>query len=215
MYDALLSGQVPALWGFCYPSLQPLGSWMRDLQERISFFAAWLGGGLPKAYWLSGFTYPTGFLTALLQTSARKNGVSIDSLGWEFPVLLDDWKTVKAHPKEGALVYGMYLEGARWNRDEGCLADANPLELIADMPMVHFKPAEVSAGGKKKKKKDYYTCPLYLYPIRTGTRERPSFMIAVELKGGGMGAEHWTKRATALCWLRAYKYIYIYNYNVK
>ena len=199
VYDALLSGQVPALWGFCYPSLKPLGSWMRDLQDRIAFFRGWLDDGLPKTYWLSGFTYPTGFLTALLQTSARKNGVSIDSLSWDFPVLLDDPATVKTHVKEGALVYGMFLEGARWNRDEGCLADAHPLELIADMPMVHFKPVEGADSAKKKKKKrDMYTCPLYLYPIRTGTRERPSFMIAVELRGGGLKPEYWTKRATAL-----------------
>jgi dynein heavy chain len=38
-----------------------------------------------------------------------------------------------------------------------------------------------------------------MYPLRTGTRERPSFMIAVDLKSGaGKSPDVWTKRGTAL-----------------
>lgn len=29
-----------------------------------------------------------------------------------------------------------------------------------------------------------YQAPLYLYPLRTGSRERPSFMLPLELKSG-------------------------------
>ena len=39
---------------------------------------------------------------------------------------------------------------------------------------------------------------VYLYPIRTGTRERPSFMYWVELKAGQFSPDQWTKRGTAL-----------------
>ena len=37
-------------------------------------------------WWLPAMTYPTGFLTAVLQVSARMNGLSIDSLSYETPV---------------------------------------------------------------------------------------------------------------------------------
>ena len=43
-----------------------------------------------------------------------------------------------------------------------------------------------------------YRCPMYLYPLRTGTRERPSFMIPVDLKAGAADADFWVKRGTAL-----------------
>jgi len=43
-----------------------------------------------------------------------------------------------------------------------------------------------------------YSCPAYYYPRRTGTRERPSFIVAVDLKSGEKSPEHWTKRGTAL-----------------
>ena len=130
-------------------------------------------------FWLAGFTYPTGFLTAILQSSARRNGIPIDNLTWEFiPVNQDEssiqvryfwfrrpvsaqpsaatacrapdtvtfclamWSVVhffgfevsklfsrstnvlyvcctcsQVHPKEGAYVRGLFIEGARWDFD--------------------------------------------------------------------------------------------------
>ena len=150
--------------------------------------------GMPKVFWLSGFTYPTGFLTALLQASARKNGLAIDTLGWDFAVLNQEEETITQYPKEGAYVKGIYLEGARWDGDHGFLQEPAPMELFSPMPLIHFRPVD----SKKKSGKGTYTCPLYMYPVRTGTRERPSFMIAVDLKGGAYPPEFWCKRGTAL-----------------
>ncbi len=52
--------------------------------------------------------------------------------------------------------------------------------------------------NKKKNQKGIYTCPLYLYPVRTGTRERPSFMTNVDLRSGASDPDHWIMRGTAL-----------------
>lgn len=60
-----------------YPSLKPLGAWTRDLVLRVEQFAKWAETAHPPTiFWMSGFTFPTGFLTAVLQTSARANAVS-------------------------------------------------------------------------------------------------------------------------------------------
>eukprot|EP00944_MAST-04C_sp_MAST-4C-sp1_P005185 g5185.t1 len=194
VYDALLLAKVPVSWGFCYPSLKGLGSWINDLRARLKQMKSWATQKLPNTFWLTGFTYPTGFLTALLQTTARKNGVSIDSIGFEFPVLEQDPENITQPPKDGAYLYGMFIEGARWDREAGTLADALPMKLVSDMPAIHFKPAEI----KRKAPKGMYSCPVYLYPIRTGTRERPSFMVAVDLKAGDYDATFWIKRGTAM-----------------
>ena len=59
-----------------YPSLKPLAVWTRDLVQRVEQFAKWAETTKPPiVFWLSGFTFPTGFLTAVLQSSARKNNV--------------------------------------------------------------------------------------------------------------------------------------------
>ncbi|OQR90219.1 dynein heavy chain [Thraustotheca clavata] len=195
IYQAMLIGAVPKAWSFCYPSLKPLGSWTMELEQRVDQMRHWANNSMPVVFWLSGFTYPTGFLTALLQTAARKNGVSIDSLNWEFLIINQHEDSIVVGPKDGAYVKGLFLEGARWDFEHDCLTEPNPMELYCNMPMIHFRPVE----NKKKAAKGTYSCPLYMYPIRTGTRERPSFMIAVDLKCGAQKVpDVWTKRGTAL-----------------
>lgn len=193
VFAALLVGRVPSAWAFCYPSLKPLGSWMRDLMDRCAQLQTWVDTELPKVFWLSGFTYPTGFLTAVLQTSARKNGVAIDVLSFEYAPVSTPVDSITAHPKEGVYVRGLFLDGARWDFDHNCLAEPLPMELFCAMPILHFQPVE-----NKKKVKGVYSAPVYLYPVRTGTRERPSYMIAADLKAGAHSSEFWTKRGTAL-----------------
>lgn len=193
--DALAKLKVPRKWGSTYPSAKPLGSWMLDLVLRCAQLNDWAYNELPKHFWLPGFTYPTGFLTAILQTAARSNGVAIDALSWEFPILTHgDANQITSAPKEGVYVTGVFLEGACWNFSGGFLEDSKPMELIAHMPVIHFKPVE----GRKKALKGFYCCPLYMYPIRTGSRERPSFVVTVELKGGKGSADVWAKRGVAL-----------------
>ncbi len=128
------------------------------------------------------------------QTTARKNSVPIDTLSFEFTIINLDEKEILAPPKEGVYVSGLFLEGAGWDYEGGCLTEPQPMELIVPMPILLFKPVE----NKKKTQKGIYVCPLYLYPVRTGTRERPSFMIFVDLRSGSADADHWIMRGTAL-----------------
>lgn len=80
VFVCLFDGRIPASWLKGYPSLKPLASWARDLVERIRQLSEWVEGTYPIIYNMGYFTFPTGFLTAVLQTSARKNSVSIDML---------------------------------------------------------------------------------------------------------------------------------------
>ena len=93
-YECIFEARVPSMWAKvsietlkvykyikfdwqAYPSLKPLGSWTRDLVLRVEQFAKWAELARPPTlFWMSGFTFPTGFLTAVLQTSARANSVS-------------------------------------------------------------------------------------------------------------------------------------------
>jgi len=193
MFDALKNGKIPPKWNKSYPSLKPLGAWTRDLLQRLAELQSWIENGYPKVYWLSGFTYPTGFLTAVLQTTARKNAIPIDTLSFEFTVINQEEKEIPTAPKEGVYVKGMFLEGGGWDLEAGCLVEPEPMELIVAMPIVHFKPVE----NKRKANKGVYLCPLYMYPVRTGSRERPSFMISLDLKAGTVDPDHWVKRGTA------------------
>ena len=125
-----------------YPSLKPLGSWVKDLSLRLQFIERWMLINAPKSFWLSGFFFPQGFITGALQNFARKYDVPIDALQFRFEVLpfyraqvdvaaaemedkdFDDNEYEK--PDDGVLVHGLYLDSASWNDDECVLADARP-----------------------------------------------------------------------------------------
>jgi dynein heavy chain len=81
MMKDLSDNKVPLSWGESYFSLKPLGSWITDLVARYKFFNDWYSTGQPSVFWISAFTYPTGFTTSLLQKFSRKpNNPAIDCL---------------------------------------------------------------------------------------------------------------------------------------
>ncbi|EGF78014.1 hypothetical protein BATDEDRAFT_91203 [Batrachochytrium dendrobatidis JAM81] len=189
---AIYEGRVPPNWSQAYASLKPLASWIRDLIQRIQFFVDWSKGNEPKQFWLGAFTFPTGFLTAVLQKAARKSGISVDVLSWEFLVVPDD-EPISSSAKDGVYIRGLFLEGAGWDKKNNCLCEPKPMELITPLPSIQFKPIE----ARKKANRGLYTCPLYYFPIRSGTRERPSFINSMDLKSGLHDQDYWVKRGTA------------------
>jgi hypothetical protein len=91
IFDALYNSKVPSAWLKTYPSLKALGPWTRDLLARIEQLARWVEGTYPRLYWLGGFTYPTGFLTAVLQ-------VYVHSASWLVCQLSEEsWAVCVAH----------------------------------------------------------------------------------------------------------------------
>ncbi|XP_061138372.1 dynein axonemal heavy chain 2 [Syngnathus typhle] len=191
MYDA----RVPPLWEKAYPSLKPLAAWTRDLCQRVLQFSRWAQLAQPPVlFWLSGFTFPNGFLTAVLQSAARQNKVSVDTLSWDFTVSSLEDTHIQNPPKDGVYVRGLHLEGAAWDKKATCLVEAKPMQMVCPIPAINFKPVE----NRKKMAKNMYLCPCYYFPIRSGGAGRASFVIAVELKSGNVSPDHWIKRGTAL-----------------
>ncbi|XP_053575482.1 dynein axonemal heavy chain 2 [Bombina bombina] len=195
VFTCIFDARVPPLWAKAYPSLKPLAAWTRDLAQRVEVFSRWAETAHPPVlFWLSAFTFPTGFLTAVLQSAARQNNVSVDSLSWEFIVSTVDDNNLVYPPKDGVWIRGLYLEGAGWDKKNSCLIEAEPMQLVCPIPTVHFKPTE----SRKKSSKGLYSCPCFYYPIRSGSADRASFVIGVDLRVGAAPAEHWIKRGTAL-----------------
>lgn len=125
MYVKIMNSKVPANWErWAYPSLKPLGSWFEDLLERVIFMENWLVNGNPSSFWMPGMFYPQGFLTGCLQTHSRQYTIAIDKLEFTFQVMIEeDAQEVEEAPEDGVYIHGMFLDGARWNREEMAIDD--------------------------------------------------------------------------------------------
>lgn len=47
-------------------------------------------------------------------------------------------------PDDGCFIYGLFLEGCRWDADAGFLAESFPKQLFTSMPMMWLRPKKVS-----------------------------------------------------------------------
>ncbi|OMJ95933.1 hypothetical protein SteCoe_485 [Stentor coeruleus] len=169
MYTSINENRVPAIWSkVAYPSLKPLTSWLFDLRERIRFLREWLAVGKPKAYWMSAFFFPQGFLTAVLQAFSREHVIPVDTLNffYEFQTM-SNYLEVEERPEEGVLIYGLYMEGCRWDFDVMQLEDSRPGEMYSIAPLILFVPSE--KGTNDLEPDDYYSMPVYKTSERAGT----------------------------------------------
>ncbi|CAB1335557.1 unnamed protein product [Coregonus sp. 'balchen'] len=171
--------KIPMISGGVYSLNRPPKT---DLQQSLK-------NRKPRSYWLSGFFFPQGFLTAVLQNSARQKNVPVDSLSFTYHVQPMDERSINwskvadktkllfegpAPPDEGVLVYGLYLDGASWDPVSHTLQELQHNIKHCPVPEIHFLPCQVSDDAVAVPSTEspgdlqFYDCPLYRTFKRAG-----------------------------------------------
>jgi dynein heavy chain len=199
MTNSMFDGRVPALWtAVSYPSLKPLSTWVNDFIARLAFMAKWIVEGAPGVFWLSGFFFTQSFLTGTLQNYARKHKTPIDELGFHFKVRTDIQPDQEEGPEDGSYIYGLFLEGARWDSINQTLAEPFKRQLTSEMPVIWLIPCQTS---KIPHNELVYPCPLYKTSARRGvlstTGRSTNFVLAINLPSKH-DETHWVKRGLAM-----------------
>ena len=118
IFNSFINNKVPPAWmdnTLGFPSLKPLGSWVKDLVERLEFIGGWVNNGPPMTFWVAAFFFPQGFMTATMQTYARATGKPIDTLGFTTHTMEIMGHEVTECPEVGVYIHGMYMQGAKWD----------------------------------------------------------------------------------------------------
>nr|XP_051697525.1 dynein axonemal heavy chain 17 [Oryctolagus cuniculus] len=187
---ALFYDTVPDTWvARAYPSMMGLAAWYADLLLRIRELEAWTTDfALPTTVWLAGFFNPQSFLTAIMQSMARKNEWPLDKMCLSVEVTKKNREDMTAPPREGAYVYGLFMEGARWDIQTGVIAEARLKELTPAMPVIFIKAIPVD----RMETKNIYECPVYKTRLRG-----PTYVWTFNLKTKERAAK-WILAAVAL-----------------
>ncbi|KAK7877270.1 hypothetical protein WMY93_032024 [Mugilogobius chulae] len=146
---ALFNGHIPAVWKRLAPdTLKSLGNWMDHFRRRHQQYHQWVEQGEPQVMWLSGLHIPESYLTALVQTACRKNGWPLDLTTLYTQVTkYRSEEEVLDRPTQGEDTHmlfrvGLYLEGADWDMEQGCLIRSKPKVLVVELPILHIIPIE-------------------------------------------------------------------------
>ena len=96
---------------------------------------------------------------------------------------------ISSPPTEGVYVYGLYLDGAGWDRRNCRLVEPQPKVLFTPLPVAHVYAVNTTAGRDTR----LYECPVYKKPVRTDL----TYIFCLNLKTVP-NPDHWILRGVAL-----------------
>ncbi|RZC33299.1 AAA 9 and/or MT domain containing protein, partial [Asbolus verrucosus] len=199
--DNIYDARVPFVWRRGSWTANTLGFWFTELLERNNQFRNWCFGGRPLTFWMAGFFNPQGntilcyikylgFLTAMKQEVARAHkGWALDQVTLQNLVTKNTKEEILQPPAEGVYVYGLYLDGAGWDRRNARLNESINKVLYTLIPVAHI----FAMYGTDINTSQLYICPVYKKIRRTDLNYITSLYLQT-IKS----PDHWVLRGVAL-----------------
>jgi dynein heavy chain len=201
IYNSFINKSVPLQWAdAAYPSLKPLSGWIDDLIDRLVFMHEWstkMGEDGMPSYWVPAFFFPQGFMTAVLQTHARKYTIAIDTLIFRTEVRGFFEDDVQVIPEIGVNMHGLFVQGCRWDLGTKQLEEYKEKDLFPKLPCIWIEPITLENYTQK----GTYQAPLYKTSERRGTLSTTghstNFVLFLDL-AIMIDPVHWVRRGVAM-----------------
>mmetsp|Transcript_28828 Transcript_28828/g.26118 ORF Transcript_28828/g.26118 Transcript_28828/m.26118 type:complete len:139 (-) Transcript_28828:156-572(-) len=120
---------------------------------------------------------------------------SLDDVDYHTQVTEDQFEKIKNVQSEGAYVYGLDLESARWYKNS--LDDPNEKKMFYPLPILYVTAIQKKKGpgDDRASSGSVYNCPVYKYAKRTDRY----IIFRVKLNcEGNHDAKFWKLRGVAL-----------------
>ncbi|VDN09098.1 unnamed protein product [Dibothriocephalus latus] len=133
-----------------------------------------------------------GFLTAMRQEIARANKYALDDAVLINDVTRMSSDEVQRGVSEGVYIYGLFLDGAGWDRKNARLMEPQAKVLYTPLPVVHVSAISVTSGERTRPVVTY-SCPVYKERRRTDL----NYIFPLSLRTT-KDPDHWILRGVAL-----------------
>ncbi|KAE8740831.1 hypothetical protein FOCC_FOCC013623 [Frankliniella occidentalis] len=173
--DNIFDARVPSAWKRGSWESSTLGFWYAELIERNQQFSTWLYDGRPLMFPDRNETGHNPQPQGLGARSSRHHQHSQQER--------------QGGKEEGVAVYGLFLEGAQWDRRSGILKESHAKVIYSAMPVVVISAGVLSAPRDPK----LYMCPVYKKPRRTDL----TFITNLWLTSP-KSPDHWVLRGVAM-----------------
>ena len=125
------------------------------------------------------------------EVTRAHRGWSLDCVILQNLVTRFNREDISEQPPEGVYIYGLFLEGASWDRKNSKLVESRPKVLYEPMPVVYLYAVNTTMG----KDPTVYECPIYRKPQRTDATYIGSIDLDTVTE---LPPSHWTLRGVAL-----------------
>jgi dynein heavy chain, axonemal len=196
-----------------------VSGYVGDLLFRLDTFTKWVKNGPPPAFWMPGMFFTQSFLTGALQVCAtlrpcvvvfpvchcrviaqnyaRRYTIAIDNVTFHTQPMRESREDITKPPPDGVYVYGMYLDGCKWDMESMQLADSDPKVLFAPTPVIWLKPMK----SDELPQFSHYNCPVYKTSERRGvlstTGHSTNYVMGMKLPSDAPEAL-WIQRGVAM-----------------
>jgi len=144
---------------------------------------------IPKVTWIAGLINSQAFLTAIMQVTAQKNQLELDKLVVQTEVKrVMTAEEIEGPSRDGALIQGMALQGARWDLNNGTLETSKPKEMFCPVPIINCRAILTELLNMN----GLYECPTY-----TTNQRGPTYVFCAQLKTKSLAAR-WVLAGVAM-----------------
>jgi dynein heavy chain len=177
LMNSMFLDRVPVTWErLAWASLRSLAAWLIDATARCNQLQTWCDNptSVPRVTWISGLRNPTSFLTAIKQVIAQKEKRELDKLIVQTEVTgFENFEKVANSAPRGSYLYGLFLDGARWDAEESVIGESRPKEMFCIMPVILC--AAVPATEAQ-------TSGVYMSPCYKTMQRGPTWVFDAQLK---------------------------------